>query len=51
MIISAATRNGDGEIDLSLYGRLDPVPILVMLIISTGLYFAAQYVFARKEMK
>ena len=51
MIISAATRNGDGDIDLSLYGRLDPVPILVMLIVSTGLYFAAQYVVARKEMK
>ena len=51
MIISAATRNGEGEIDLSLYGRLDPVPILVMLVVSTGLYFAAQYVFARKEMK
>ncbi len=51
MIISAATRNGDGEIDLSLYGRLDPVPILVMLIVSMGFYFTAQYVFARKEMK
>jgi ABC-type transport system involved in multi-copper enzyme maturation permease subunit len=50
-IISAATRNRNGEIDLSLYGRIDPVPILVMLVVSTGLYFAAQYVFARKEMK
>ncbi|HYE13067.1 MAG TPA: hypothetical protein VD968_01350 [Pyrinomonadaceae bacterium] len=51
LIISAATRGQDGDIDLSLYGRLDPVPILVMLMVSTGLYFAAQYVFARKEMK
>lgn len=50
-IISAATRNRGGAIDLSLYGRLDPLPILVMLVVSTGLYFAAQYVFARKEMK
>ena len=51
MIISAATRGKDGDVDLSLYGRLEPVPILVMLIVSTGLYFASQYVFARKEMK
>jgi len=51
MIISAATRGKDGNVDLSLYGRLDPVPILVMLVVSTGLYFASQYVFARKEMK
>jgi len=51
LIISAATRDKGGDINLSLYGRLDPVPILVMLIVSTGLYFAAQYVFARKEMK
>lgn len=51
MIISAATRGKDGDVDLSLYGRLDPVPILVMLLVSTGLYFASQYVFARKEMK
>jgi ABC-type transport system involved in multi-copper enzyme maturation permease subunit len=50
-IISAATRDRGGEIDLSLYGRLDPAPILVMLVVSTALYFAAQYVFARKEMK
>jgi ABC-type transport system involved in multi-copper enzyme maturation permease subunit len=50
-IISAATRDRDGDVNLDLYGRLDPVPILVMLLVSTGLYFAAQYVFARKEMK
>lgn len=50
-IISAATRDRGGEIDLSLYGRIDPLPILVMLLVSAGLYFAAQYVFARKEMK
>ncbi len=51
MIISAATRGKDGEVDLSLYGRLDPVPILAMLAVSAGLYLASQYVFARKEMK
>lgn len=51
LIISAATRDKDGDVNLDLYGRLDPVPIVVMLIVSTGLYFAAQYVFARKEMK
>jgi ABC-type transport system involved in multi-copper enzyme maturation permease subunit len=50
-IISAATRDKGGDVNLELYGRLDPVPILVMLLVSTGLYFAAQYVFARKEMK
>ena len=51
LIISAATRGKDGEVDLSLYGRLDPVPILIMLAVSAGLYLASQYVFARKEMK
>jgi ABC-type transport system involved in multi-copper enzyme maturation permease subunit len=51
LIISAATRDKGGDVNLDLYGRLDPVPIVVMLIVSTGLYFAAQYVFARKEMK
>jgi ABC-type transport system involved in multi-copper enzyme maturation permease subunit len=51
MIISAATRGKGGDVDLSLYGRIDPAPILVMLVVSTGLYFAAQYVFARKEMR
>jgi ABC-type transport system involved in multi-copper enzyme maturation permease subunit len=50
MIISTATRGKEG-VDLSLYGRLEPVPILAMLLASTGLYFASQYVFARKEMK
>ncbi len=51
LIISAATRDKGGDVNLDLYGRLDPVPILVMLLVSTGLYFASQYVFARKEMK
>jgi ABC-type transport system involved in multi-copper enzyme maturation permease subunit len=50
-IISAATRDKSGDVNLDLYGRLDPVPILVMLLVSTGLYFASQYVFSRKEMK
>ncbi|HWS52504.1 MAG TPA: hypothetical protein VN228_00145, partial [Pyrinomonadaceae bacterium] len=31
IIISAATRGKDGDVDLSLYGRLDPVPIIIML--------------------
>jgi ABC-type transport system involved in multi-copper enzyme maturation permease subunit len=40
-----------GEAALEFYGRLDPLPILLMLVVSTALYFASQYVFARKEMK
>lgn len=40
-----------GEAALEFYGRLDPLPILFMLVVSTGLYLASQYVFARKEMK
>jgi ABC-type transport system involved in multi-copper enzyme maturation permease subunit len=51
LIISAATRGRDGDVNLDLYGRLDPVPILIMLMVSTTLYFASQYVFARKEMR
>ena len=51
LIISAATRGKDGDVDLSLYGRLEVGPILAMLMISAGLYFASQYVFARKEMR
>ena len=51
-VISRATRNpGGGGVNLEFYGRLDPWPILVMLLVSTGLYLASQYVFARKEMK
>jgi ABC-type transport system involved in multi-copper enzyme maturation permease subunit len=51
-IIERATRNtGDDEVNLDLYGQLDPVPILVMLLVSAALYFAAQYAFARKEMR
>jgi ABC-type transport system involved in multi-copper enzyme maturation permease subunit len=50
LIISAATRN-EGDVNLDLYGRLDPVPIIIMLMVSATLYFAAQYIFARKEMK
>src|SRR5947209_17242009 len=49
-VISRATR-ARGGVDLEFYGRLDPVPILVMLVVSAGLYLASQYVFARKEMK
>jgi hypothetical protein len=51
-LIARATRNaGDEEVNLNLYGQLDPGPILVMLAVSATLYFAAQYAFARKEMK
>lgn len=50
-IISRATRSPRGDINLDFYGRLDPVPIIIMLMVSATLYFAAQYVFARKEMK
>ncbi len=49
-VISKATRNEDA-VNLELYGQLEPVPILGMLLISAGLYFASQYLFARKEMK
>ena len=49
-IISRATRNTDG-VNLELYGQLEAGPILGMLLIASGLYFASQYVFARKEMK
>ena len=51
-VISRATRNPGGDgINLEFYGRLEFVPILVMLLVSTGLFFASQYIFARKEMK
>lgn len=51
-VISRATRQADGDsINLELYSRLEVLPILAMLLISAGLYFASQYVFARKEMR
>jgi ABC-type transport system involved in multi-copper enzyme maturation permease subunit len=50
-IISRATRNTGGNVNLELYGRLELAPIFGMLLISAGLYLASQYVFARKEMK
>ena len=49
-VISRATR-APGGVNLEFYGRLELLPILVMLLVSTGLYLASQYVFARKEMK
>ena len=49
-VISKAAPTSD-NINLELYGRLELVPILGMLLISAGLYFASQYVFARKEMR
>jgi ABC-type transport system involved in multi-copper enzyme maturation permease subunit len=49
-VISKAKPDGN-DIHLEFYGRLELVPILAMLMISAGLYFASQYVFARKEMR
>lgn len=49
-VISRATR-ARGGVDLEFYSRLEVLPILLMLLISTALYLASQYVFARKEMK
>lgn len=51
-VISRATRNPGGEgVNLEFYGRLELLPILVMLVVSAALYFASQQIFARKEMK
>lgn len=49
-VINKAARTSD-DINLEFYGRLELLPILGMLLISAGLFFASQYVFARKEMK
>ena len=49
-VISKAKPDGD-SINLEFYGRLELMPILAMLMISAGLFFASQYVFARKEMR
>jgi hypothetical protein len=49
-IISRATRNSE-TVNLQLYGQLEFAPIFGMLLVASGLYFASQYVFARKEMK
>jgi ABC-type transport system involved in multi-copper enzyme maturation permease subunit len=49
-VIRRATPSDD-TVNLELYGQLEPVPILGMLLISAGLYLASQYLFARKEMK
>ena len=54
-VVSRAMRNtpnGEGEgINLELYGQLEFAPIFGMLLVAAGLYFASQYVFARKEMR
>jgi ABC-type transport system involved in multi-copper enzyme maturation permease subunit len=49
-VISKAKPDGD-SVNLELYGRLEVLPILAMLLIAVGLYFASQYVFSRKEMR
>ncbi|MGB8510119.1 MAG: ABC transporter permease subunit [Pyrinomonadaceae bacterium] len=51
-VISRATRSPDTDgVNLDFYSRLDPVPILIMLLVSAGFYLTSQYVFARKEMR
>ncbi|HVF54632.1 MAG TPA: hypothetical protein VM934_00700 [Pyrinomonadaceae bacterium] len=51
-VISRATRTPDSDgVNLDFYSRLDPVPIIIMLLVTAGFYFTAQYAFARKEMK
>ncbi len=51
-VISQATRNPNGDgVKLEFYSQLDPVPIIIMLLVSASFYFASQYVFARKEMR
>ncbi len=51
-VISRATSPpGSDEFNLEFYGRLDPVPIIGMLVVTTLFYFASQYVFERKEMR
>lgn len=51
-VISRATSPpGSEEFNLEFYGRLDPVPIIGMLVVTTLFYFASQYVFERKEMR
>lgn len=51
VISSATSKPSSEELNLEVYGRLDPVPLLVMLVVATGFYFASQYVFERKEMR
>jgi len=51
-VISRATRNTGGDsVNLELYSQLEFAPIFGMLLVASGLYFASQYVFARKEMR
>jgi ABC-type transport system involved in multi-copper enzyme maturation permease subunit len=42
---------GPQDANLELYAQLDPVPLVTMLIVTILLYFAAQYMFGRKELK
>jgi ABC-type transport system involved in multi-copper enzyme maturation permease subunit len=51
-VISKATRNTQGDgVNLEFYSRLEPLPIVAMLLITTGIFLASQYIFARKEMR
>lgn len=51
VISSATSTQGSGEFNLEVYGQLSLVPILIMLVVTAGFYFASQYVFERKEMR
>ena len=51
VVSSATNKPGSDEFDLEFYGRLDPVPLVMMLVVTAGFYFASQYVFERKEMR
>lgn len=51
-ILTNVIRNsGRQGLNLELYAQLEPVPILVMLAVAGAFYFAAQALFARKELK
>ncbi len=52
VVVSRMVRNSHGQkANLEFYGNLEPLPIIWMLLVTAGLYLAAQYIFARKEMK
>ncbi|MCA1593766.1 MAG: ABC transporter permease [Acidobacteria bacterium] len=51
-VIAQAMSKTNGEtVNLEFYSRLDPVPVIIMLLVSAGFYLTSQYVFARKEMR
>jgi ABC-type transport system involved in multi-copper enzyme maturation permease subunit len=42
---------GPESANLELYAQLDPAPLVTMLVVTVVLYFTAQYMFDRKELK